>query len=57
MDLGKTEDFSAASHQCLQVLAAITGLAVVYGLVDYQIHFRQKEMPVYESAFYNGLHR
>ena len=48
---------SAASHQCLQVLAAVTGLAVVYGLVEYQIHFRQYEMPVYESAFYNGLHR
>ena len=40
-----------------QVFAAVTGLAVVYGLVRYQINFRELEMPVYEAAFYNGLHR
>ena len=44
-------------NACFKVLAAVTGLAVVYGLVKYQIHFRDYEMPVYESAFYNGLHR
>ena len=46
-----------SSDRCLQVLAAVTGLAVVYGLVKYQMHFRDYEMPVYESALYNGLHR
>ena len=45
------------TNVCLKVLAAVTGLAVVYGLVEYQIHFREYEMAVSQSAFYNGLHR
>ena len=55
----RPSQLSAASDESLQVLAAVTGLAVVYGLVKYQTHFRDPayQMPVYESAMYNGLHR
>ena len=45
----------------LWVLAAVSGLAVVFGLVSYQMdintNFPDFNIPVAASAFYNGLHR
>jgi len=54
-------DFSAVVAAWLWVFAAVMGLAVVYGLVSYQldIHtdYPHYHIPTAASAFYNGLHR